>query len=280
MNLAEEITKKASKTFWMTARVFPKQVREDTFVLYAYVRTIDDLADLSKPNLTELENYYRLTRRAFSGEITGNQIIDEFTKLATRNNFSRKWVWDFLDTQKRDAKKKVYKTQEEIDRFVYGVAEVIGLFMCRIMDLPQEAYKTARLLGGAMQQVNILRDLREDYEMGKIYIAGEVLKKYGLRNPGKWEEGNRLQIERMIKSEIKKTRILLEEAGEGLKFISQDYRLPVAAVRELYIWVTEKIEEEPELVYKTKVKPGVGRIAWVLAKHFGMRLAKRGIYAI
>jgi phytoene synthase len=275
----ERITMKASKTFWLSARVFPHEIRDDVYILYAFVRTIDDYVDLQVPDADKLAEYYRQTKRAFSGLKTGNVLVDEFAALIKRRKISHKWIWDFFSVQKKDIKKRRYETWDELLQFTYGVAETIGLCMCKIMDLPPDAVYPARMLGRGMQLVNILRDLVEDEKLGKIYLPTEDLIRFGVRNSRLWD-GERERLLNLVRFEAGRIEKILDEAQFGLRLIPIRYRMAVGVAADLYWQVLEKIKAQPERIFCGKVRPGVADILLALLKHWMMRLTKQGIYAI
>ncbi len=62
------------------------------------------------------------------------------------------------------------ETLEDVLTYIYGSAEVIGLFMARIMDLDEASFPYAAMLGRAMQYINFIRDIAEDNELGRRYL--------------------------------------------------------------------------------------------------------------
>jgi phytoene synthase len=80
-----------------------------------------------------------------------------------------------------DTSKQYYATYEELQTYMHGSAEVIGLMVCQIADVDQEGWTAAKLLGEAMQYTNFLRDVAEDwYEHQRIYIPQDRLQAYQL----------------------------------------------------------------------------------------------------
>ena len=81
------------------------------------------------------------------GEPVNDIIIESFIELQERRGFNRDWIEAFLRSMEMDLKKSLYRSLEETKEYMYGSAEVIGLFMSSIMDLPRDSYPFARMQG-------------------------------------------------------------------------------------------------------------------------------------
>ena len=81
-----------------------------------------------------------------------------------------------------DIKKKGYSIINQIIEYMHGSAEVVGLMMAKILDLPEKSYKYSQYLGRAMQYINFIRDIAEDLQLGRIYLPMAELKKYKLKD--------------------------------------------------------------------------------------------------
>src|SRR6056297_3937029 len=148
--------KSGSKTYFNSSRFFPADVRRDVFYLYAFVRKADNFVD-EVPQ--DPDGFYRFCdsyRRALeqTDGSTGDPIIDRFVELHWRRGFDPAWTEAFLGSMEKDLFKKEYNSLQETLDYIYGSAEVIGLYMSRIMQLPPVADYPARMLGRAMQYIN------------------------------------------------------------------------------------------------------------------------------
>lgn len=266
-NQFAEITKKASKTFYTAALFFPKESRDDVFVLYSFVRIADDYIDSTPPNTKAFTAYVKETLRAFDGEKEAtNTIIYAFIKLAKRKRIPRQLIVDYFEGQENALKHSSYNTYAELEKFIYGVAEVIGLMMCYVLDIPKAAHASAQKLGRAMQLVNILRDIDEDYAMGKIYLPLNELEKFGL--PAYIDEtaAQKQKKAYLLFMDFQTKRIvrLLAEAEKGFHFIPKKQLLPIKTSARLYGSLTKRFARDPYIMFRKKVKPGIAEIARTL----------------
>jgi phytoene synthase len=132
----DSIFKKGSTTFFYSSKFFPSDVKRDVTKLYAFVRTADDYVD-SIPQ--QAEAFYSFKERyhaALEGTPADDEVIDSFVELQQRMGFDQSWIDAFFDSMEMDISKEHYSTMEEVETYLYGSAEVVGLMMARIMRLP------------------------------------------------------------------------------------------------------------------------------------------------
>lgn len=252
---------KGSITFFSTTLFFPKRIREDVFTLYAFVRTADDFIDTIPQKIDEFNNFKELYHKALKGENVDNYIIEKFVELMHRKSIKPEWVEAFFDSMISDISLKEYKTFSETLSYIYGSAQVIGLMMCRILNLPESTYIYAELLGKAFQYINFIRDINEDNFLGRRYFPKEELEKYGLENlTSEYIKENKEKFVVFMKEQLKIFREWSQEAKAGFKFIPKRLRIPIKTASDLFEWTANKIEENPFLVFEKKVKPSKARI--------------------
>jgi len=248
-----EIFRKGSRTYFTSSLFFPPGMRDDVSVLYAFVRSADDFVD-AVPQ--DKEGFYRFRdnyQRSLRGTKAGSVVIDGFVDLMQRKNFDPEWVDAFFHSMELDLVKSVYATLDETLEYIYGSAEVIGLFMSRIMHLPPEAHDAARMQGRAMQYINFIRDIKEDLEFGRQYLPLEGSGLESLKyehvcgHSGRFIEFHRKQVKLYEKWQA--------EAEEGYAYIPARFLVPIKTAAEMYLWTADRIMENPFIVYEKKVKP-------------------------
>lgn len=250
-----------STSYYYSSLIFPREVREDVFKLYAYVRVADDYVDDKPQQPEKLQEMRDRTFENWESGKTGDLVIDSFLETARENGFEREWVDAFLTSMEMDLEKSNYESMEETLKYIHGSAEVIGLMMVRILDLDEKAERHAKLLGRSMQYCNFLRDVKEDQKLGRGYIPDEEMKKHGLDN---LENPESQEYREFIRSEVERYRDWQEEAEKGMKYIPYRVRVPVILSSRIYRWTAEKIYDDPSGAYRDKKKPGKLTIARLL----------------
>lgn len=258
MNTDEkEIFRRGSKTYFNSSVFFPDAVRNDVFTLYAFVRTADDFVDATPQDAAGFYAFRDAWRESEKGRASGNGIIDNFVALSRRRRFDPRWTEAFLYSMELDLKKKIYHTLDETLEYIYGSAEVIGLYMAQLLRLPDEAHYPARMLGRAMQYINFIRDIDEDNGLGRRYLPAdngpaELTREYALANRDEFAAYVRAQSALYLGWQ--------KEAEEGYRFIPRRCRIPVKTAGDMYIWTAREIMKNPLVVFERKVKPSRGRI--------------------
>ncbi len=261
----QQVFKAGSKTYFNSSIFFPRPVRDEVSVLYAFVRVADNYVD-SQPQ--DREGFYRFREnyhKALAGIPADNPIIDSFVDLAKERGFDPAWTEAFLSSMEMDLEKTDYDRLEDTLTYIYGSAEVIGLFMGRIMDLPGEAEESAKMLGRSMQYINFIRDIDEDISLGRRYLPLEESALTSLK-----EEETRKKDDAFIQFMQKQTRRYKEwqkQAEAGYKLIPKRYRIPIKTAGDMYLWTAAVIEKNPYIVYLKKVKPSKLRIFASLLKN-------------
>lgn len=251
--------KRGSKTYFNSSLFFPEEVRRDVFFLYGFVRTADDFVDAVPQDGEGFRAFRAAYERArAAGSATGDPIIDCFLDVSRRKGFRDDWTRAFLDAMEADLTKNRYETLEETLAYIYGSAEVIGLFMAAVMGLPEEAWPAAQALGRSMQYINFIRDIAEDNALGRIYLP---LSGSGLEDLT--EETARAHPEAFRAFIRAQADLYLEwqcRAEEGFRYIPKRSRVPVITASRMYNWTARQIQADPFVVYRKKVKPSKGRI--------------------
>lgn len=255
------IFQQGSKTMFYSSLLFPKKVRNDVFVLYGFVRTADDLVDTLPQDQAEFYKFKQKYEQAQRGIITGDVVIDSFAELAQRKNFDPKWTEAFLDSMEMDLTKKTYDTLNETLEYVYGAAEVMGLYMVNVLGLDKNAYFYSRYLGRALQCINAIRDIAEDLEFGRSYIPISDLEQYELESLDyHYTKQHPQRFSEFIKGQISRYCHWQEIAEKGYRYVPKSYLICVKTVSDMYNWTAEQILKNPFIVYERKVKPLIIKI--------------------
>ncbi len=269
MTSKKTIFKKGSRTYYNTSIFFPKEVRRDVFVLYAFVRTADDLVDSVPQKKREFFEFKKNTSDALQGKKINDHVIDDFVELCKRKKFRKTWIDAFLKAMEQDLKEIRFKELKQTEQYIYGSAEVIGLFMAKIMNLERKSYKSAMMLGKAMQYINFIRDIKEDAERGRTYLPLREANKHGLKNLDlKTVEENTDAFKEFIKAQIQRFYEYDEEARKGFKHIPKRFLTPIKTAQDMYLWTAQRIEKNPLIVLRKKVKPSKRKIISAILKNY------------
>jgi phytoene synthase len=236
------VTREHSKTFYLASGLLPPSKRRAVRALYAFCRVTDDLVDRASGDpLCSLE---RWRQRVLGGHPPADDLVAlAWADARARYRIPARYAHQLIDGVARDVRVTRYATFDELAEYAYGVASTVGLMSMHIVGFEgPEAIPYAVKLGVALQLTNILRDVREDWDNGRLYLPQEDLAAFGLgeadvaagRVDDRWRALMRFQIER--------NRRLYAEAMPGIAMLHADGRLAIAAAAELYRAILEDIE--------------------------------------
>lgn len=253
-----ETFRRGSKTYFNSTRFFPEPIKSDVYLLYGFVRTADNYVDAIPQDNLGFERMVRAYYAAVEGTPAEDPIIDGFVELSKRHDFDERWTEAFFKAMRMDLYKSIHATLEESIEYMYGSAEVIGLFMGRIMGLTDEASDAARLLGRAMQYINFIRDIAEDNTFGRIYLP---ISETSLSDLSREQaESDPSEFRRFVRVQLERYAVWQSEAEAGYHLIPRRYRIPIKTAGDMYKWTGSVIHQDPFIVYQRKVKPRRSRI--------------------
>jgi phytoene synthase len=188
VTLARQSIASGSKSFALASRLFDKPTREKAWLLYAWCRRCDDLADghdhggtLKLDEATaqhRIEAIRVLTRRALDGQPTADPAFDALGQVALEAGLTEDMTGDVIDGFALDANGWRPRTEADLMRYAFHVAGEVGVMMARVLGVPaddHEALDRACDLGLAFQLTNIARDMCDDDAAGRCYLPLEWL---------------------------------------------------------------------------------------------------------
>ncbi len=183
---------RGSRSFAAASRLFDRPTREHAWLLYAWCRRCDDIADgqegggamapVADP-LARVAAIERLTEAALAGEITGEPAFDALGLVARETALPPEWPRDLVAGFRLDAQEWRPRTTGDLHRYCYHVAGVVGCMMAVVMGVApgdEATLDRACDLGMAFQLSNIARDLGEDDAAGRCYLPRDWLVEMGL----------------------------------------------------------------------------------------------------
>ena len=265
----ESIFQRGSTTYYHSTKLFPSKIRKDVTTLYCFVRVVDDFVDAVPQQLESFTNFKNEYYLALSGENTSNTIISNYIELSKRKEFEPEWTDAFLNSMKMDTFKSEYENIDELNEYLYGSSEVIGLMMNKVMDIDERAHDSAQYLGKAMQFINFIRDIDEDLDLNRTYFPKDTLLKFGLGGLSRGEARRKpKQFKAFVRSQIKVYFDWQKKAETGFVYLPKRMRVAVKTASDMYMWTATKIYEKPFLVYDMQLKPAWNKVLLAGIKNY------------
>jgi 15-cis-phytoene synthase len=258
--LCRRVQKGHSRTYYFSTSLFPEEVRPHVHALYAFMRYADEIVD--NPGATSLDEQLaglrsleEETLAAMAGEAVVNPVLRAFANTVLLRGIEPGLIEAFMRSMKMDTGVFRYPTYEDLEEYTYGSAAVVGLLMCRVIGAADEAANShAEALGVAMQLTNFLRDVREDWARGRVYLPLEDLERFGYAEE---KLGRGVVDERFValmRFEISRARRLFRVADEGMRYIPRGRRYPVVVAGRLYEAILDRIEAQGYDVFAHKAQ--------------------------
>lgn len=263
--LAEQVMAKAGRTFHQAARLLPAGVREQVVRLYAFCRTVDDLADDPCAGIEERQ-----------AALTG---LLRCLECADMEALPR-WGWSLGEDRRRlgaaavlvraalgDLQQVQPETEEEVLTYAFGVAGSVGLLMADVLRAEPRGFSAAVSLGCAMQLSNICRDVAEDFRGGRVYLPAATVPKAVLDHAlGGHDAGAAYSVCRATRQLLQRADALYEAAYDGMWSLPARVRWSILAAAMCYREIGVRVGRDVEGSWRVRTVVGRGRKLQLIAQ--------------
>ncbi|MGH3264702.1 MAG: phytoene/squalene synthase family protein [Trebonia sp.] len=277
------------KTYYLATLLLPPAKRPYVHALYGFARHVDDIVDdLSPAREDERTERFRTWSQDFLADLDWGSTSDPVSRAVldtiARWQIPASYFADFLDAMRMDLTVREYATYDDLARYMWGSAAVIGLEMLPILGRADESVRWDVLeapaidLGMAFQLTNFIRDVAEDLRRGRVYLPAESLAMFGVDRDrlrrGRADE----PIRNLLAWEIERARGLYRSAAAGIDLVHPSSRDCLRTAHTLYSEILDEIERADYDVFHGRVSVGLRRRASVGAG--GLRGALSERYAV
>jgi len=250
------ITRREAKNFYYAFLTLPSAKRRAIYVAYAFCRHCDDSVDEKisiDAKLEALVDVRTNLERTYSGEAS-DPVYLALADVARNYHIPQDYFQEVILGVESDLVKDRFRNFEELKEYCYRVASVVGLICLQIFGYKDDdAKRYAENLGLAMQLTNIIRDVREDLDMGRIYLPQDELDQYGYTEE---DLENGVQNEaflKLMKFQSQRAREYFDQGFKLLPFLSRRSRACPAVLGALYSKVLDRIEDSNYDVLESRV---------------------------
>jgi phytoene synthase len=265
-----------AKTFYFASHALPSGKRADAYAVYAFCRHVDDRIDLAPNEEARIAGFaelkalldaaYDFDREPAEGAAL--PWLEAFRETARRRAIPRAYFDDLLAGVEMDRGSVRLQTWEELDRYCYHVAGVVGLIMVHVLTEPApELLRPARDLGTALQLTNILRDIDEDWRRDRIYLPAQELEKFGLTAEDIAQRRMSEPFRSMMRFQIGRARTYYGLAEPGIRALPGDgSRRTVRLMRTIYGEILSEIERADYQIFGVRCRVSFPRKLWLAAR--------------
>ncbi len=288
------ITRTNAKNFYYAFLVLPKHKRQALCAVYAFMRRCDDIAD--DPSLSLEERRFKLNtwlaalHRVQQGEPSDDPILLALTDTQRRYTIPAGLLDELAMGTAMDVEEPAtqteaapasavpnltvqYKTFDDLKLYCYRVASVVGLVCIHIFGYRDPAAESlAEQCGLAFQLTNIIRDVKEDAAMGRVYLPEEDLAKFGLSAADLLATPDAARLRPLLALEADRAREFYQAGEQLIPYISEDSQPALWVLVNIYRKLLEKIAARQYDVFSGKITLTVSEKLRVLGKGFLQRI--------
>jgi 15-cis-phytoene synthase len=288
------ITRANAKNFYYAFLVLPKRKRQALCAVYAFMRRCDDIADDATLSLEErrskLDTWLDALHRVQQGQPSDDPILLALTDAQRRYTIPAGLLDELamgtaMDVADSGAEAPVaaaaavpgltiqYQTFDDLKLYCYRVASVVGLVCIHIFGYRDPAAEPlAEQCGLAFQLTNIIRDVKEDAAMGRVYLPAEDLAQFGLSAAELLSAPDAARFRPLLAMEADRAREFYKAGDDLSAYISEDSQPALWVLVNIYRKLLEKIAERQYNVFSGKVSLTVSEKLRVLGKGFLQRI--------
>jgi len=265
------LARAAARNFYYGFALLPPAKRDALCALYAFMRHADDISDSDGGTGDKREglNAWRMALdRALEGKYDGSRILPAFHHAVRNFGIPAAYFHDLMSGAEMDLTVKTYPTFDLLERYCYCVAGTVGLCCVRVFGFQDpNVLKLAPKLGIAFQLTNILRDVPEDYSMGRVYLPEEDLDRFGCTAGDLASASASPAFTDLMRFEANRAWQYYAEGAPLLDLVNSDSQAALWTLMRIYSGILEKIEAIRYDVL-AKRRPGLSRMkkAWIMLR--------------
>jgi phytoene synthase len=259
------VARRRAKNFYYSFVLLSRPQRRAMCAIYAFMRYCDDLSDEPGATRAGIERWRAEMEEALAGRFSGHPVWPAFYHTVRRFGIPHDYFREMIAGVFSDLEPRAFETFDQLYRYCYQVASVVGLTTIHIFGFDtRSALPLAEKCGVAFQLTNILRDIREDAERGRIYLPAEDLRRFGVSADGLRAGQRDGAFERLMAFEAERARAYYNESRPLLDLIHPRSRKSLWALIAIYSRLLERIEESGFDVFRQRVRLPLWEKSWIV----------------
>jgi len=262
-----KVARNRARNFYYSFLLLSAQQRKAMCAIYAFMRYCDDLSDEPGATRAPLDRWRADLQDALEGRFSGHPLWPAFHHTVRRFAIPHEYFQEMIAGVASDLEPRRLETFDELYRYCYQVASVVGLTIVHIFGFDtRSALPLAEKCGVAFQLTNILRDIREDAERGRIYLPAEDLRKFSVA-PEDLAAGQCTEsFRRLMRFEAVRARAYYNESMPLLDLVHPRSRPSLWALISIYSRLLERIEAKNYDVFSQRVRLSALEKSWILVR--------------
>lgn len=256
--VCRSITSYYARTFYFASHCLPRATRTHAYAVYAFCRWADNAVD-DAADLADAQDRLNLARSALDAAYGDGPLpagLTAFRWTVATRAIPRELFDELLEGMAMDLVKNRYNNWPELDLYCYRVAGVVGLMMTHVFGYDDPAcFSQAQALGTAMQLTNILRDIGEDFERGRIYLPQDEMRRFGIDDNLIAARQCSPEFKEFMKFQIARARDCYAQAESGIPHVlGSSHRMTIRVMGHLYGLILNEIEKLDYDIFRTRAR--------------------------
>jgi phytoene synthase len=263
----QRIARSRAKNFYYSFLLLSAQQRKAMCAIYAFMRYCDDLSDEPGASRAAIERWQGEMEDALEGRFSEHPVWPAFHHTVRRFGIPHEYFREMIEGVASDLEPRRIETFDELYRYCYQVASVVGLTTVHIFGFDtRSALPLAEKCGVAFQLTNILRDIREDAERGRIYLPAEDLRRFGVTEEDLKAGRRDERFLRLMQFEAARAREYYDESRPLLDLVHPRSRSSLEALVTIYSRLLERIERTEYDVFARRVRLSAMEKSWIVVR--------------
>ena len=266
-------TTQSQSNFFYSFFALPKGKRRAIFALYAFCREVDDVVDNSKNSLVS-EAKLRWWQKEISDMFDGNAthpVTRALEPFVFSLSLEQRYFQEIIEGMRMDLTTVRYRNFSDLSRYCYLVAGTVGILSATIFGYQSGDTKDfAKNLGLALQLTNIIRDVNEDAERGRIYLPLEEINKFNMTEKQILNGQLENEFQKLMSFQIERAESYYKLALANLPRSEYKNQRTSLIIAKIYMQLLSKLKNRKDWTSKSKVKLSIfekikiATLTWIL----------------
>jgi phytoene synthase len=263
------VAKARARNFYYSFLLLSREQKDAMCAVYAFMRYADDISDEGHLRLAvrrqALDDWRAALARALSGDVGDDPILPAFRATVERYSIPHEYFFDLIEGVASDLEPQRYETFEQLYRYCYRVASVVGLTVVHIYGFSDpRALELAEKCGIGFQLTNILRDIPEDAGMGRVYLPDEDLSRFRIAREQLM--GGQEPPSELMAFEWERARSYYQVSAPLLGLVRPASRPALWAMMAIYYGILLRIKSQGFDVYQRRPRLTALQKTWIVIR--------------
>jgi phytoene synthase len=261
------VARTRARNFYYSFVLLSQEQRRAMCAIYAFMRYCDDLSDEPGATRAAIDRWRADLEAALEGRFSGHPVWPAFHDAVQRFRIPHHYFFEMIEGVASDLEPHRFETFDQLYRYCYQVASVVGLTIIHIFGFESpKALELAEKCGIAFQLPNILRDIREDAGLGRVYLPAEDLARFGLQESDLTSGVQTPAFRSMMEFETARARAYYDESRPLLDLVHRKSRASLWALISIYSRLLDRIERCDYDVLSRRVRLSSLEKSWIVVR--------------